>query len=73
MVGYMNTKTAEEIIGRLYGQSALSRGERIDIRAVRAWLIDTILIESGASGDPSRKQQLAGMLTRAAAIPRPAR
>ena len=68
----MDTSTAEEIIGRLFGQSALSRGERIDIRAVRAWLIDSILTESGAAGDPSRKRQLAEMLARAAAIPRPA-
>ena len=69
----MDTKTAEEIIGRLFGQSALSRGERIDIRAVRAWLIDSILTESGAAGDPGRRDQLAKMLSRAAAIPRPAR
>ena len=69
----MDTKTAEDIIGRLFGQSALSRGERIDIRAVRAWLIDSILTESGAAGDPVRRDQLADMLARAAAIPRPAR
>ncbi len=69
----MDTKTAEDIIGRLFGQSALSRGERIDIRAVRAWLIDAILTESGAAGDPARRDQLAHMLARAAAIPRPTR
>jgi len=69
----MDTKTAEEIIGRLFGQSALSEGERIEIRAVRAWLIDSILTESGAAGDSARRRQLAAMLARAAAIPRPAR
>jgi hypothetical protein len=69
----MDTKIAQEIIGRLYGQSALSRDERTEIRAVRAWLIEAILIESGATGDAARRQQLADMLARAAAIPRPAR
>ena len=73
LVGLMDTKVAQEIISRLYGQSALSRGERIEIRGVRAWLIDTILFEGGASGDSNRKRQLAEMLARAAAIPRPAR
>jgi len=69
----MDTKTAEEIIDRLSGQSALSRGELIEIREVRAWLIDSILTESGAAGDQGRKEQLADMLSRAAMIPRPAR
>jgi len=69
----MDTRTAEEILGRLYGQSALSAGERVEIREVRAWLIDSILTESGEEGDPDRRDQLAEMLTRAAAIPRPPR